>query len=602
MPAFLMPPIRAKFFNSDGTPLAFGKVYTAMPGTMAGPGQGFPKVSYTSSDATAAHSNPIYLDSNGEASIWLDGFYSIDVEDATGAVVYTADNVSAGSISSGGGTGGVAPVSGMVVIPTLADLIAYNVGDGQVSLIYMSGRLIAGDGGQGFFWWSSSDFSVQVSADTLQGVYVAPASAPDGASGSWIRTLEGSVAPEMFGAVGDGVADDTLPLRESILSAQRMILPVMPRRAVSGIAYRTTAKIVIDNIDYEVPYINGGASGFVISSPEITNDAQIEVRGRNENILVKFIEGVYFIAGGGTSVNLRLNGCSGYAPKRCAFTNSKYGLEFSTDLASGTATALCVGQQNEFLATCQTAIHYVKGAGTGQFEGTGVRQGTIINDGTHSAVVIEADCQVNGAPLDIAVKSVGNSAGLVNNSALAVFEGIIKVFGGGNVLASGPNPVYLIGEVSSQLYTEGRNEFGGLIPCFSCKVRGVNLDYSPIPVTKKITVGATGMLVTQQLVPIGYAVTATLVDIVNSQTVTFTSGATDDGTNTVIPPVVLSGSSLSVGFVGSESNVELSVVDGYLCFTYQFSGNPTPSTVYEIQSRLTPGWNYYGTDYANDIA
>ena len=56
---------------------------------------------------------------------------------------------------------------------------------------------------QGLFKWNASDLSTQVTADTLQGVYVAPSSDATGASGAWVRMLDGYVTPEMFGAYGD---------------------------------------------------------------------------------------------------------------------------------------------------------------------------------------------------------------------------------------------------------------------------------------------------------------------------------------------------------------------------------------------------------------
>ena len=73
------------------------------------------------------------------------------------------------------------------------------------SLAGTSGRqaLMAGSRA-GAFEFSSADLSSEVSADVQQGVYIAPASDPTGASGAWVRTDIGSLTPAMFGVGDDG--------------------------------------------------------------------------------------------------------------------------------------------------------------------------------------------------------------------------------------------------------------------------------------------------------------------------------------------------------------------------------------------------------------
>ena len=75
---------------------------------------------------------------------------------------------------------------------------------------------------QGWFQWDSSNLSAFVSADTRQGVYVAPASAPTGASGAWVRAYSGAASVFWFGALGDGATDDYA----AIQAAVNLVLPV----------------------------------------------------------------------------------------------------------------------------------------------------------------------------------------------------------------------------------------------------------------------------------------------------------------------------------------------------------------------------------------
>ncbi|MDQ3023222.1 MAG: hypothetical protein M3R04_02375 [bacterium] len=72
-------------------------------------------------------------------------------------------------------------------------------------------------GREGVFVFSSANLSTQVTADTQQGVYVAPTSASTGASGAWVRKFAGMVvAAEWFGAVGDGTTNDKTAIQAAI--------------------------------------------------------------------------------------------------------------------------------------------------------------------------------------------------------------------------------------------------------------------------------------------------------------------------------------------------------------------------------------------------
>ena len=69
MTASLMPMPKQAFYAVDNSgryvPLVGGLVYTYQAGTTT------PKATYTDSTGVTAQSNPVVLDSRGEASIWL---------------------------------------------------------------------------------------------------------------------------------------------------------------------------------------------------------------------------------------------------------------------------------------------------------------------------------------------------------------------------------------------------------------------------------------------------------------------------------------------------------------------------------------------------
>ena len=85
--------VAGQLFDNNGNPLAGGKIYTYLAGTTT------PAATYTNASGSIAHSNPIVLDGAGRVpsgEIWLtDGItYKFVVEDSTSALIGTFDNLS----------------------------------------------------------------------------------------------------------------------------------------------------------------------------------------------------------------------------------------------------------------------------------------------------------------------------------------------------------------------------------------------------------------------------------------------------------------------------------------------------------------------------
>ena len=80
---------RFRIVDADGIALEGGKVYTYAAGTST------PKDSYTDSTLGSANTNPVILDTRGEADIWLSGAYKIIVTDSLDVLLpdHTIDNV-----------------------------------------------------------------------------------------------------------------------------------------------------------------------------------------------------------------------------------------------------------------------------------------------------------------------------------------------------------------------------------------------------------------------------------------------------------------------------------------------------------------------------
>lgn len=92
-------------------------------------------------------------------------------------------------------------------VTTLAGLKALTGQDNYIARITEGGRA-------GTFRFDSSDLSTEVTADTQEGIYVAPDSDATGASGAWVRQYGQAVGsfpevlPQWFGLVADGVTPD----------------------------------------------------------------------------------------------------------------------------------------------------------------------------------------------------------------------------------------------------------------------------------------------------------------------------------------------------------------------------------------------------------
>lgn len=85
----LSPNFRQRFFDSNGNPLAGGKLYTYQAGTST------PQATYTDSGGGTPNANPVVLDANGEADVWLDPSlsYKFLLKSSGDVDQWTVDNV-----------------------------------------------------------------------------------------------------------------------------------------------------------------------------------------------------------------------------------------------------------------------------------------------------------------------------------------------------------------------------------------------------------------------------------------------------------------------------------------------------------------------------
>jgi len=91
----LSPTPKLQFFDANGAPLAGGLLYTYAAGTTT------PLASYTDSTGVSANTNPIVLDSRGEANVWLSGaIYKFALYTSAGVLIWTVDNINGSTFAS----------------------------------------------------------------------------------------------------------------------------------------------------------------------------------------------------------------------------------------------------------------------------------------------------------------------------------------------------------------------------------------------------------------------------------------------------------------------------------------------------------------------
>jgi hypothetical protein len=277
-----------QFLDNSGNPLSGGKVYTYAAGTTT------PQVTFTSRTGLTSNANPIILDSAGRTpeQIWsTEGLlYKYVVETATGVLIRSWDNI-----------------GGSVVASDLAQDLASTTDNTK------------GDALVGFRQSNSAGFLTGSVGRTLS------------------NKMQESVSVKDFGAVGDGVADDTAAIQLAVNSAASSIY-------FPDGTYRVVGQVLIGN---DKTLFSQGATIFVDPSGDYLGAFTCD----GDNIE---IEGIRF-EGNGVATNTSVpspaqNGSTGWAIRGYQVRNIKVkGCSFYDMLGFGDCIAFA--SSSEFLIT-----------------------------------------------------------------------------------------------------------------------------------------------------------------------------------------------------------------------------------------------------------
>lgn len=268
--------VGAQLFTDSGSPLSGGLVYTYLAGTST------PVTSYTSVSGITANSNPIVLNAAGRtpAEVWLTDGVGVKfvVKTATGTTIGTYDNVF--STDSGG--------------TDVLSLLAASSGSSLVGFIQSGSTAVA---------------------RTEQ------------------AKLRDTVSPEDFGAVGDGVTDDTVALQAAITALDSgQTLHLENDYVIKGLGLTITNKT---RITIEGPgrlkLVGADAGAIILNLVGTCSDIrvfQVSFLGEGNSSATYFQYGIWN-ASGQTLSNIIVS--------QCYFKNLNAGVSFNAD-AGGTVT------------------------------------------------------------------------------------------------------------------------------------------------------------------------------------------------------------------------------------------------------------------------
>jgi hypothetical protein len=243
-----------------------------------------------SDDAGTPNTNPIVLNSDGECDLFLDDAvsYRIILKNSAGVTQFDKDRVAS---------------LGSTQVQSFDNIAALRLRSGttQANAAETLGYYNAGDGGANAFYWDGTSVATDNGGTIIKPTSVSGA-------GRWLAVNTLYITPKIFGARGDGVADDTA----AFVAANRYLMtrPALPSAQTIESEYYT---LVIPSGIYKISGNRIFGSQIPTGNNGTTPPRMLQILGQGATLIWNVVneddELFYF---DGTIANPRVRGLSIY--------------------------------------------------------------------------------------------------------------------------------------------------------------------------------------------------------------------------------------------------------------------------------------------------
>lgn len=265
----------------------------------------------------------------------------------------------------------------------------------------------------------AADITNPASAAGVQAATYALTSGLDAAVAGYVGTSSSTrtalIARELwinaktYGAVGDGVTDDTAALQSALTAAQNAKAGLFIPQGT----YKITSTLTTAQQFYQPNIMGANARGTILAGSGAFSI--LKMLGGSGSLAVAKIGNIAFTGAG--CVGVELSACDGITVDNCYFYTLAGGVLFN-NAAAGSFTEFCVAEYCSFDTTVATAIEYRVVSGNNSFHGSGFRN-CVINQSasaTTPCVLVGAGALVYDAPWDATFFLRATTALIKNNS------------------------------------------------------------------------------------------------------------------------------------------------------------------------------------------